>query len=239
MNAFSYDYAPPAATAGAPVAAHLEVASAPWAPDHKLVRIGLKAREMASERTDGDAVVVAQDVNVWVVFNPQRVAMYRLLGYEGRARATEVGSAAGDEGGEMHAGRAITALYEIVPVAPGPSDLAAMAEATTAVTDAVDPGSLQLLAVHVRARMPAEAVSEDWSFSLNDRDAAFAAASEDFRFAGAVAGFGLVLRDSTYARMLTLVDVRGWAERALGFEPSGRRQEFVGLIDRAQALWER
>ena len=45
MNYFPYHYQPP--TGEVPFAASLEVASAPWAPEHRLVRIGLKGRELS------------------------------------------------------------------------------------------------------------------------------------------------------------------------------------------------
>ncbi|HTL67434.1 MAG TPA: von Willebrand factor type A domain-containing protein, partial [Lacunisphaera sp.] len=45
VNYFPYDYEAPADPT--PFAAHLEVASAPWAPSHRLVRIGLKGRDVA------------------------------------------------------------------------------------------------------------------------------------------------------------------------------------------------
>src|SRR5690606_20616231 len=50
LNYFPYTYSGPSAEDETPFAAHLEVASAPWAPEHRLVRIGLKAREIAGER---------------------------------------------------------------------------------------------------------------------------------------------------------------------------------------------
>ena len=56
VNYFPYDYAGPqreeskSELSGAPFAAHLEVAAAPWAPEHRLVRIGLKGREVVRQR---------------------------------------------------------------------------------------------------------------------------------------------------------------------------------------------
>ena len=53
INYFPYRYAPPEAPAGIdpeePFAAHLAVASAPWAPDHRLVRVAIKAVDLAPE----------------------------------------------------------------------------------------------------------------------------------------------------------------------------------------------
>ncbi len=44
INYFTYDYAPPTGTD--PFAAHVEVTGCPWAPKHRLVRVGLKGREL-------------------------------------------------------------------------------------------------------------------------------------------------------------------------------------------------
>jgi hypothetical protein len=48
LNYFNYDY--PFAKSDHPVTANIEVAAAPWAPDHRLVRIGIKAKEVHSRR---------------------------------------------------------------------------------------------------------------------------------------------------------------------------------------------
>ena len=43
VNYFTYDYPPP--QGDAPFSATMEVAGCPWAPEHRLVRIGLKGRD--------------------------------------------------------------------------------------------------------------------------------------------------------------------------------------------------
>ena len=73
-------------------------------------------------------------------------------------------------------------------------------------------------------------------FPLVDKGATFAEASPDFRFAAAVAGFGLVLRDSPYKSGATLEDVLQWAEQATGSDPGGARRESIALVKRAEAI---
>jgi Ca-activated chloride channel homolog len=65
VNYFPYHYAPPATAAAKPVpfAAHLEVASAPWAPAHRLVRIGLKGRELTAATRPTANLVFLLDVS--------------------------------------------------------------------------------------------------------------------------------------------------------------------------------
>ena len=62
VNYFPYRYAAPTGK-DVPVAAHLEVAEAPWAPTHRLVRIGLKAREVAEASRPSANLVFLLDVS--------------------------------------------------------------------------------------------------------------------------------------------------------------------------------
>ena len=59
--------------------------------------------------------VVAKDAKAQVRFDPAIVASYRLLGYENRALDDEQFHDDTVDAGELGAGHAVTALYEIVP----------------------------------------------------------------------------------------------------------------------------
>lgn len=61
VNYFPYRYAPPAGEA--PFAANLAVASAPWAPAHRLVRIGIKGRELTAATRPAANLVFLLDVS--------------------------------------------------------------------------------------------------------------------------------------------------------------------------------
>ncbi|MCC6415667.1 MAG: von Willebrand factor type A domain-containing protein [Opitutaceae bacterium] len=61
LNYFPYRYATP--TNDVPFGATLEVASAPWAPEHRLVRIGLKGREIATAARPPANLVFLLDVS--------------------------------------------------------------------------------------------------------------------------------------------------------------------------------
>jgi Ca-activated chloride channel family protein len=60
--------------------------------------------------------------------------------------------------------------------------------------------------------------------------------SDDFRFAAAVAEFGLLLRDSPYRGAANLANVLSRAEQSLGADPNGHRREFVELVRKAMEL---
>ena len=57
-----------------------------------------------------------------------------------------------------------------------------------------------------------------------------------FRFASAVAGFSLLLRDSQFKGDLTYGAVSELAQASRGNDESGYRAEFVELVKKAQAL---
>ena len=61
INYFSYDYAPPADDT--PFATHVEVAGCPWAQEHRLVRVGLKGRQLPVEERPATNLVFLLDVS--------------------------------------------------------------------------------------------------------------------------------------------------------------------------------
>jgi Ca-activated chloride channel homolog len=61
INYFTYDYAQP--SDGKPFAVHLDVASCPWEASHRLVRIGLKGKEIATGKRGPSNLVFLLDVS--------------------------------------------------------------------------------------------------------------------------------------------------------------------------------
>ncbi|HUL53477.1 MAG TPA: YfbK domain-containing protein, partial [Opitutaceae bacterium] len=93
-----------------------------------------------------------------------------------------------------------------------------------------------LLTVKVRYKAPGGDASKLLEFPLTDRGAAFAAASADFKFAAAVAGFGMVLRDSPHKGAATLETVERWADEGTGADAGGYRAEFISLVKQAETI---
>jgi Ca-activated chloride channel family protein len=119
------------------------------------------------------------------------------------------------EGSDMESGHTMTALYEIVPA------------------NAESP-SRELLAVKLHYRLPGGDISDkSLEFGLNDTGAAWDQSSPDFRFAAAVAGFGMILADESDRGNMDWPSVAQWAREGLGTDPTGNRRAFLGLIDRA------
>jgi len=63
INYFHYSYAPPKEDAADPFAAHADVVACPWAPQHRLVRIGIKGREIAIDKRPACNLVFLVDVS--------------------------------------------------------------------------------------------------------------------------------------------------------------------------------
>jgi anti-sigma factor RsiW len=237
VNHFPYAYAAP--RDNVPLAATLEVAAAPWASAHRLVRIGLKACEVTA---GGTPVTVAKDVKAQVEFNPAKVQSYRLIGYDDRTLKKKDFNKDAITAGDLGAGHTVTALYEIVPVGVEPPAIPGVDALKYQTTRGQKPDaggqSAELLTVTVRYTRPEGGASQRLEFPLADRGAAFAEASMDFKFAAAVAGFGMILRDSPDKGRATLAEVEQWAGQGLGTDAGGYRAEFIGLVHQAEKLKE-
>jgi Ca-activated chloride channel homolog len=201
-----------------------------------------EAKKALVEQAGGTLVTIAKDVKIQVEFNPAQVSAYRLIGYENRLLAKEDFNNDKVGAGEIGAGHTVTALYEVVPAGAEPPVWTASVEALKYQPSANPKSRFQgqksdeLLTVKIRYKEPAGDVSNKLEFALRDAGARFEDASEDFRFAATVAGFGLVLRDSPHKGSLTLAEVSAWGRASLGSDTGGYRNEFIGLVDQAAML---
>jgi Ca-activated chloride channel homolog len=193
-----------------------------------------EARKVFVREFGGTLFTVAKDVKIQLEFNPARVQAYRLLGYENRLLAREDFADDRKDAGELGAGQAVTALYEIVPVGAEP---VALADDGLAYQDvSVRPSarrSRELLTVRVRYKLPTGAESRLLSRPVTDRDAE---PDGDFRFASAVAGFAMLLRDSEHRGTASFERTIALARGARGSDVEGYRAEFVGLVKTAREL---
>ncbi len=214
-----------------------------------------EAEKMLVEQVSGTLVTIAKDVKIQVEFNPAQVASYRLIGYENRLLKKEDFNNDAVDAGEIGAGHTVTALYEVVPAsqAMGDGSGAMGAPAVDALkyrkaesgtrpgmakdTNRNDPPAWrELLTLKVRFKEPAGAVSRKLEFPLTDAGARFGDASADFKFAAAVAEFGMILRGSPHKGSGTLAEVKAWAEAGTDGDVGGYRGEFIALVRQAEAL---
>jgi Ca-activated chloride channel family protein len=197
-----------------------------------------EARKVLCDQLTGTLVTIAKDVKIQVEFNPEKVASYRLIGYENRLLNKEDFNDDKKDAGEIGAGHTVTALYEIVPPGFETSSTPSVdaLKYQPAETKNVPASSGELLTVKLRYKQPAGNTSEKLEFPLVDQGRSFAEGSEDFRFASSVAAFGMLLRDSKFKSNLTYGAVLELAQGAVGNDASGYRREFLDLVRNAKVM---
>jgi Ca-activated chloride channel family protein len=188
----------------------------------------LEARRALVEQMGATLLTVAKDVKLQVEFNPAHVKAYRLIGYENRRLRAEDFKDDRKDAGDLGAGHSVTALYEIIPAsssetAPGVDQL--KYQNTRPTPQAAKSG--ELLTLKLRYKDPEAAQSRELVEVLK---AGSRQPSLSFRFALAVAEFGLLLRDSEFKGSATYDNVAALAESALGDDEDGNRAEFLALV---------
>ncbi|RVD78338.1 vWA domain-containing protein [Pseudomonas koreensis] len=189
-----------------------------------------EARKVLVDQLGSTLAVVAKNVKLQVEFNPAQVSEYRLLGYENRALKREDFSNDKVDAGEVGAGHTVTALYEIVP-AGEKGWLEPLRYGKSEAAVAAKNGEMAML--RVRYQQP-----DGGKSLLIERPIAnqVAPASEDLRFAAAVAAFSQQLKDARYTGDFSLKDTEALARGARGDDRFGLRNEFVQLVELAQSL---
>ncbi len=195
-----------------------------------------EGRRVFVREFSGTLVTIAKDVKIQVEFNPARVAAYRLIGYENRALRTEDFADDRKDAGELGAGHTVTALYEIVPAGASLEGTAGDLDSLryTRVTPRPGAGD-EWGTVQLRYKEPTGTRSRLLTHPVRARGNV-GVPRGDFRFAAAVAGFGMVLRDSEYRGNATLAQVLDLARGAEGEDEDGERAEFVRLVEAAKLL---
>ena len=202
-----------------------------------------EARKVLVQQMNGTLVTIAKDVKVQVEFNPSRVASYRLIGYEKRMLRKEDFNNDKVDAGEIGAGHTVTALYEVVPVGASTNPAASVPpvdqlkySSNETPTSAQSTSSNEMLTVKLRYKKADGDKSELVERALTDTDGKFENAPADLKFAAAVAGFGMILRDSKYKGNGTVAAVLEWAQEGKGNDANGYRAGLIDLVRKAQAL---
>jgi len=211
-----------------------------------------EARRVLVDQLSGSLVTIAKDVKIQVEFNPAEVKSYRLLGYENRMLETKDFDDDRKDAGEIGAGHTVTAIYQIEPTkaaARRPVSLPAGMKyqvQTDVKADAPVDGeedakdglskaamSGELATVALRYKQPEASESQRLEVSIKNQPKRFEEASDDFRFAASVAGFGMYLRRSKHRGAIHAELLQRIASSAIGEDEAGYRSEFIDLIRKA------
>ncbi|MEO1253256.1 MAG: von Willebrand factor type A domain-containing protein [Bacteroidota bacterium] len=196
-----------------------------------------EAKKVLVNEFGGTMFTIAKDVKIQVEFNPAVVQAYRLIGYENRLLNDEDFNDDKKDAGELGSGHTVTALYEIIPVGVesefvkniDPLKYQSNNAQVTQVTN-------ELLTVKFRYKEPAGSKSKLITQVVKNQTRK---SSDNLDWSMAVAGFGMLLRDSAFKGDLTYATVEALGEQAKGKDDFGYRKEFLELVGLAKAIGPR
>ncbi|MCL2087545.1 MAG: VWA domain-containing protein [Oscillospiraceae bacterium] len=184
-----------------------------------------EAHKVLVQQFNSTMYVIAKDLKIQVEFNPATVSEYRLIGYDNRRLADEDFNNDQKDAGDIGAGFAVTALYQLIPVgAVEPLRYQEQDNLPPSVT------SDDYMTVKTRYKEPDGDVS-----ILNERaitkDLYTTSPSDSFNFASAVAEFGLILTNSNYKGSASVANVLTKLSTVRN-DTFGLRREFAGLVEK-------
>ncbi len=187
---------------------------------------------------------IAKDVKIQVEFNPDKIAEYRLIGYETRALKREDFNNDRIDAGDIGSGHSVTAIYEVTPNGSASvlnDPLRYQSGSKTAPAPLPGQASDELAFVKIRFKQPGVGTSKLVTTPVTDANAVnqMGAAPADVRFATAVAALGQKLGGTPAIEDYAYGSIRDLARGARGNDPFGYRSEFETLVDLAEALEKR
>jgi Ca-activated chloride channel family protein len=194
-----------------------------------------EAKKALVEQMGGTLLTIAKDVKIQVEFNPAVVESYRLIGYENRLLRAEDFDDDKKDAGELGAGHSVTVLYELVIAGSNTTQGQNLRYQETDIKPEAFSGN-ELLFIKFRYKQPQADESLLITEPVPFKEVALAQASHNVRFAAAVAGFGLLLRDSEHKGDMTADKVLTLARGARGEDKLGYRQDFIQMAEQAKRL---
>lgn len=197
-----------------------------------------EAQKVLVNEMHSTLLTIAKDVKVQVEFNPQWVSQYRLVGYENRVLNQEDFRNDKVDAGEIGAGHTVTAFYEVTLVGSEDNLLPNLRYQTELDRNPELKKSPEIAYVNLRYKAPNSRQSKEFgeavltSSLINE----LASASDNLRFAAAVAGFGQILKGGKYTADWKLQQVADLARQARGQDNHGYRGEFIRLVELTQSM---
>jgi Ca-activated chloride channel family protein len=191
-----------------------------------------EAQKVFVKQMRANMFAIAKDVKIQIEFNPAAVKSYRLVGYENRILAKEDFNDDRKDAGELGAGHTVTALYEIVP--SGVKGDVPSVDPLKYQTTSIKPEAAsndEIMTLKLRYKPIKEDASRLISVAVKDSKIKLEKTSDNFRFSAAVAGYGMILRDSKFKNALTLKDVIRIARGSLGKDSEGYRKDFLSMAE--------
>lgn len=197
-----------------------------------------EAKKVLVNEFGGTLFTIAKDVKLQVEFNPAFVQGYRLIGYENRMLNKEDFNDDTKDAGDLGSGHTVTALYEIIPVGKTSPFLKNVDKLKYQEQEGFVKAvfNSEWMTVKLRYKQPDGNTSKMLEQAVNyDMKNKFHL-SENYRFAAAVASFGMLLRNSEYKQHASYTSVLQLANTAVGKDVEGYRKEFIQLVKTAASI---
>ena len=197
-----------------------------------------EAKKVLVSEFGGTLFTIAKDVKLQIEFNPAIVQGYRLIGYENRMLEKEDFNNDKKDAGDLGSGHTVTALYEIIPTG-SPSTFLQQVDTLkyqTAEKFSASAFGKELMTLKMRYKQPDDTTSKLMTVAVLDLQKQIQFTSANFRFAAAVAEFGMLLRNSTFKQQASYTDVISMATNAVGVDQEGYRKEFLKLVQNANSM---
>lgn len=193
----------------------------------------MEAKKVFIDEFGGTLFTIAKDVKIQIEFNPNYVSEYRLVGYENRMLNEEDFDDDKKDAGELGAGHTVTALYEIVPAG---REATYQRDLKYQDSEVLAGQNGELATIKLRYKQPEGDKSKLITQTIQNDGKALAASSDNFRFSAAVAGFGMLLRESEFQKDLKYEGILQLAKQAKGEDAFGYRNEFIQLVELGKEL---
>ncbi|MGD9476424.1 vWA domain-containing protein [Shinella sp. G-2] len=197
-----------------------------------------EAQKALVEEAGASLFPIAKDVKFQIEFNPERIAEYRLIGYETRILNREDFNNDKVDAGDIGSGHRVTAIYEVTPKGSPAVLNDPLRYGKGEAAEAAATGSSELAFLKMRWKKPDGDTSELVTMPVTDANAVadVDAASNDIRFSVAVAAFGQKLKGVSALQDYAYGSILGLAEATRGNDPFGYRAEFLKLVQLAGGL---
>ena len=165
---------------------------------------------------------VANDVTMNVMFNPEIVKEYRLIGFDNKKNVL-TDSTSILEGGEIGSASGITAIFEIIPV--------------TGTLFREDSSCNQNIAsLKLNYRLPDDSTLNMYEYTCIDNYKNFKNINKDLRFATSLTMFGLLLKGSKYIDNPSWNDIEKIAKESINADDY-LQNEFLSIVDNAKKIY--
>jgi Ca-activated chloride channel homolog len=194
----------------------------------------MEAKKIFINEFSSTLYTIAKDVKIQIEFNPAYVKEYRLVGYENRMLNEEDFENDKKDAGELGAGHSVTALYEIVPVKCNDEQSRRLRYQQSSILQDASTNN-ELATIKFRYKNPDGDKSILMIETIPHMEGPVRQTSDNFRFSAAVAGFGMLLRDSEFKGNITYNSVLSLARGAKGSDEDGYRAEFIRLVEQSES----